>query len=260
VATIQIQNVWIEDEGEGEAVLCIHGLGGSSNCWTPLLSAFAGRRVIRPDLPGSGRSALAQQMLSIDLYVDTVVSVLQELDMACVDVVAHSMGTIVAQHLAVKHPDRVKSLALFGPLTAPPDAGRDGIRQRAQLARNKGVAGLQEIADAIVNAATSEETKRDRPVTVALVRESIMRQSAEGYAQSCEALAEAQAAEIDRITVPTLLVTGEQDGVAKPDAVRAMAARIAQAKLVIYPGCGHWTTFEKPGQSRADLEAFYRTV
>ncbi len=257
MATTQVQGVVIETEGDGAPIICIHGLGGSSNNWTPVLPAFTGKKVIRVDLPGSARSPLPSQKLSIDLYVDTVASVLRELDVAKTDVVAHSMGTIVAQHLAIRHPEMVKSLALFGPLLAPPDTGRDGIRQRAALARDKGVAGLQDIADAIVKGATSDETKAQRPVAVALVRESVMRQSPEGYAQSCEALAGAQAAEIDRIKVPTLLVTGDQDGVGKPDAVKAMGERIAGSKVVVFSGCGHWTTFEKPVESSAALQSFY---
>lgn len=97
-------------------------------------------------------------------------------------------------------------------------------------------------------------------MTLALVRESVMRQSPEGYAQSCEALAGAQAAEIERIEVPTLLVTGDQDGVGKPDAVKAMAERIKGAKVVVLNGCGHWTTFEKPAESMAELKRFYEAA
>ncbi|MEX3898368.1 alpha/beta fold hydrolase [Paraburkholderia sp. BR10954] len=260
MATTQVQGIFIEIEGDGAPVVCIHGLGGSSNNWTPVLPAFEGRKVIRIDLPGSARSPLPAQKLSIDSYVNTIASVLRELQVSDADIVAHSMGTIVAQHLAVRHPELVKSLALFGPLIAPPDAARDGMRQRARIARDQGVPGLQEIADAIVKGATSDETRSQRPVTLALVRESVMRQSPEGYAQSCEALAGAQAAEIERIQVPTLLVTGDQDGVGKPDAVKAMGERIAGAKVVVLSGCGHWTTFEKPVETTVELKRFYQVA
>ncbi|MEX3787925.1 alpha/beta fold hydrolase [Paraburkholderia sp. BR14374] len=260
MATTQVQGIFIEIEGDGAPVVCIHGLGGSSNNWTPVLPAFEGRKVIRIDLPGSARSPLPAQKLSIDSYVNTIASVLRELQVSDADIVAHSMGTIVAQHLAVRHPELVKSLALFGPLIAPPDAARDGMRQRARIARDQGVPGLQEIADAIVKGATSDETRSQRPVTLALVRESVMRQSPEGYAQSCEALAGAQAAEIERIQVPTLLVTGDQDGVGRPDAVKAMGERIAGAKVVVLSGCGHWTTFEKPVETTAELKRFYQAA
>jgi pimeloyl-ACP methyl ester carboxylesterase len=95
---------------------------------------------------------------------------------------------------------------------------------------------------------------------LALVRESVMRQSPEGYAQSCEALATAQSAAIEQIDVPTLLVTGDQDGVAPPANVAAMAARIAGSRQVVLDGCGHWTTFEKPQRCMQELEQFHASL
>jgi pimeloyl-ACP methyl ester carboxylesterase len=260
MTTTLIKSVAVEVDGDGHAVLCIHGLGGSSNNWTPVLSAFEGMQVIRPELPGSARSALPSQPLSIDLYVQTLADVLGELGISKAHVVAHSMGTVVAQHLALKHPELVASLVLFGPLLAPPEQGRPGIRARAALSREKGIAGVQEIADAIVKGATSAETKAQRPVTLAVVRESVMRQSPEGYAQSCEALAGAQAAEIEKIAVPTLLVTGDEDGVGQPAAVKAMGERIAGSRVTVLAGCGHWTTFEKPAECAQELKGFYQSL
>jgi 3-oxoadipate enol-lactonase len=95
---------------------------------------------------------------------------------------------------------------------------------------------------------------------LALVRESVMRQPPEGYAKSCEALAAAQPAAIDGIRVPTLLVTGDQDGVASPATVASMSERIAGAQQVVLPGCGHWHTFEKPAACAQELERFHATL
>lgn len=53
-----IEDMAVEISGDGEPVICIHGLGGTSNTFQPQMSALAGRRVIRPDLAGSGRSDL----------------------------------------------------------------------------------------------------------------------------------------------------------------------------------------------------------
>lgn len=248
--------VEIDGDSTGEPLLCIHGLGGSSNFWTPLGAAFAGFKLLRPDLPGSARSALPQDKLSIAGYVAALVQLLDDLDIAAVHMVAHSLGTVVAQHLAVSHPTRVKSLALFGPLVAPPDAGRPGTLARAQLART-GMAAMQEIADAIVQAATARETKAQQPAVLALIREIVMRQPPEGYAQSCEALAAAQSAAIEQIAVPTLLVTGDQDGVAPAANVAAMAARIPGSTQTVLAHCGHWTPFEQPRQCIEQLQHFY---
>lgn len=258
MTTSLINGVFVEDQGEGsEVVLCIHGLGGSSNTWTPLLTAFEGMRVIRPDMPGSARSPHPEKPLSIASFVASVVGILDVLDLASVHVAAHSMGTIVAQHLAVAHPSRIKTLALFGPLAAPPEPARPATLARAALSRT-GEVGMQEIADAIAKAATSKETKVERPVAIALIRESVMRQTSEGYARSCEALAAAQPAEIEKITAPVLLVTGSEDGVGSPAGVQALAARLANSKVAILEGCGHWTTFEKPFECMEALENFYQ--
>ena len=260
--TTQVLNgLAVEVDGEGAALLCIHGLGGSSNNWTPVLPALGSFRCIRPDLPGSARSPLPAdgKALSIARYVDAMLRLLAALDVGAVHVMAHSMGTIVAQHLAVRSPGLVKSLALFGPLAAPPDAARSNIADRANAARG-GVAGMQEIADAIVKAATSTQTREQQPAVLALVRESVMRQSPEGYAQSCAALADAEAAALERIDVPTLLVTGDQDAVAPVANVRAMQERIVGSRLVVLDGCGHWTTFEQPQRCIKELETFYAAL
>ena len=245
--------------GHAEALLCIHGLGGSSNTWTPVMAAFEGFTIMRPDLPGSARSNLPDEKLSIEVYVDAIDRLLIKLGVDAVHVVAHSLGTIVAQHFAVRFPEKVKSLALFGPLVAPPDAARLNITARAALARN-GVSAMQEIADVIVNGATSKETKADQPAVLALVRESVMRQSSEGYAQSCEALAAAQPASIEAIHVPVLLVTGDQDGVAPVANVTPMNQRIGGSRMALFDGCGHWTTYEKPQACMQELQHFYASI
>jgi Predicted hydrolases or acyltransferases (alpha/beta hydrolase superfamily) len=116
---------------------------------------------------------------------------------------------------------------------------------------------MQEIADVIVAGALSGDTRLGQPVTVAMVRESIMRQDPEGYAQSCEALAGAQPPDLQAIACPTLLVTGDEDGVAPPQSVRMLAERIAGARTVVYSRCGHWTPFERAADCLRELKSFY---
>lgn len=258
MGTQYIEGLAVEVEGEGAPVVCLHGLGGDSNTWTPLMRALRGYRVVRIDLPGSGRSGAASDALSIEQMVANVSAVCRRLDVAAAHFVGHSMGTIVCQHLALRHPALVKTLALFGPLACPPDAARPNIRARAEKARSGGAAALQEIADAIVQGATAGSTRESLPVVVALVRESVMRQDAQGYARSCDALAAAQSAALEDIRVPVLLVTGEEDGVAPPPNVREMARRLPQARVEVFGRCGHWITFERPAECAQQLQAFLR--
>lgn len=251
----------VEEEGEGPVVVCVHGLGGSSNTWTPLMPAMARHRVIRIDLPGSGRSQRVEGPLSIDRYVEAMLDACTRLGVTRAHWVGHSMGTIVVQHIAVSQPKLVASVALFGPIVAPPDAARAAMKARAIKAR-EGAAGMHEITQGLVNAAVSADTRARLPVTVAFVRESLMRQDGDAYARSCEALANAQAAAVERIEAPVLLVTGDEDGVAPPQAVRAMADKLHGAKntrVVVLPRCGHWTPVERPEECQRELREFLAT-
>jgi len=249
-----VERIAFEIEGDGEPVVMIHGLGGTSNVFLPLAAAFARHKRVRFDLPGSGRSAGFEGELGCQLFVDKTLLVMDRAGVRSAHVVAHSMGTIVAAHLAATHPDRVKSLALFGPLLAPPDPARSAIRARGAKARE---GDMQPIADALVQGSTSSETKQKRPVAVAFVRESLMRQRPSAYARSCEALAGMQAADTAAITCPTLLVTGDEDAVSPPSSVRAMGDRIKGSRVEVLRGCGHWTPVEKPEECVNLLNRFY---
>ena len=251
--------VVVEEEGEGDAVVCVHGLGGSSNTFTPLMPALARHRVIRVDLPGSGRSSRAEGPLTIERFVETLLSACNRLGVARAHWIGHSLGTIVCQHLAVASPKLARSIALFGPLIAPPEPARVAMRARAAKARNEGIAGMHEIALGLVNAALSADTRQRSPLAVAFVRESLMRQDSDGYARTCDALAEASAAAVERIEAPVLLVTGDEDGVAPPQAVRVMAEKLHSAKstrVVVLPKCGHWTPVERPEECGRELRDF----
>lgn len=255
MSTRYLDGLAVEIDGEGTPVVCVHGLGGSSNNWTPVMRALSGHRVVRIDLPGSARSAGVTGALSIQRFVDSVVSVCQQLNIHNAHFVGHSLGTIVCQHLAAQRPHMVRSLALFGPLACPPEAARPNIRARAAKAAEGSVA-MQDIADAIVNGATSGLTRETQAAAVALVRESVMRQDPLGYSRSCEALAGAQSANLEEITAPVLLVTGDEDGVAPPGAVREMASRLREAQVEVLNRCGHWTTFERPAECAQLLGSF----
>jgi 3-oxoadipate enol-lactonase len=253
------ERVAVEDEGEGDAVVCVHGLGGSSNSFTPLMPVLARHRVLRIDLPGSGRSQSAEGSLSITRFVDAVQSACQRLGVTRAHLVGHSLGTIVCQHLAVAAPALVRSLTLMGPLMAPPDAARSALRARADKARSEGLLGMHAVTHALMQGAVSAHTREQLPLAVAFVRESLMRQDAACYANTCLALADAQAAAVDRITAPVLLITGDEDGVAPPQAVRLMAEKLhsaASTRVVVLPRCGHWTPIERPLECQRELGEF----
>lgn len=253
-----MDHIAVEESGTGSPVVCVHGLGGSSNTWTAMHPSLDAHRFIRIDLPGSGRSKLPQEELSLALLVQCLQTICKRLGIAQAQWLGHSMGTIVLQHLAVAAPSLVKSMVLFGPLAEPPEAAREIIRNRAEKIRSGGIQGLQEVTDALLITAVSEHTKRNNPSAYAYVRESLMRQSPLGYAATCEVLSQARSADIERISSPVLLVTGEEDKVSPPETVHALARRFTSGKSVVFTRCGHWTPIEKPHECAREARAFLK--
>ena len=95
MATRTIERMAVEIDGQGDTVVMVHGLGGTSNTFTPQIQGLVSRfQVIRPDLPGSGRSALIEKA-SIDSFVETLARALGALGVVRASFVGHSMGTII---------------------------------------------------------------------------------------------------------------------------------------------------------------------
>ncbi len=254
MATRFIERMAIEVDGQGEPLVMIHGLGGTSNAFTPVIDGLARQlQVVRPDLPGAGRSPTSGRP-SLEELADTIVRAVTALGIGRANFAGHSLGTIVCFHIALRNPRLVKSLALIGPLLAPADSARQGLRDRAAVARAQ---GMQPVADTLAQATTSAATRREQPVTVALIREMLMRQDAEGYARTCEALAEAAPPEVATVKCPVLLVAGDEDPIATATGARAIAARLSGARTRVLSRCGHWVMFERAKETAAALEEFF---
>jgi pimeloyl-ACP methyl ester carboxylesterase len=254
MSSLTVERMVVEVQGDGLPAILVQGLGGSSNTFEPQMEVLRGCRVIRPDLPGSGRSPTPDGPLTIEGLAEGLIRMARSLGADKVHFAGHSMGTIICQHVAVMEPKLVASLALFGALTEPPEAARAGLKKRAAQARTDGMA---EIAEAVKTAGTSNTSKANNPAAAAFVRESLMRQCPNGYALTCEALAGARAAEARRIACPTLIVNGDEDQTAPASMARALGDQIERAEVTILPRCGHWAPLEQPKEVNDLLKRFY---
>lgn len=238
----------VEDQGSGPAVVLVHGLGGNLSLWSGWMPVLQGYRCLRIDLPGCGLAPAASQPPSVASLAASLLAMCRRLEVVRAHWVAHSMGTLVCQRVAVQEPSRVASLALFGPLSAAPEASRRALEQRALRAREGGLAAMHTIADNLAQATLSAQTRRDEPLADAFVREVIRRNHPMSYALHCEALAHAQGEPLEVVEAPTLLVTGDEDSVTPPQMMRSIAGRLSSSTLVqshALRGCGHWTPIER---------------
>jgi pimeloyl-ACP methyl ester carboxylesterase len=136
-------------------------------------------------------------------------------------------------------------LVLLGPVRAQPETAKAGTRARAALVREK---GMSAVADTIVQNATAAAARVAHPLAAALIRELLLGQNAEGYAQACEALAAAQNPDLGAITAPVLLLAGDDDKVSPESLCEAMKKELGKAKVsaATTKDCGHWTVPEAP--------------
>jgi len=257
MTSIHLVGMTVDSDGEGPPIVMLHGLGGTSNSFQAMVAALAGFRIVRPDLPGAGRSPLPAQQLNLRFLVEAIERATAHLGVGRAHIVGHSFGTLIAQHLAANRPERVASLTLFGPILEPQDAARERLRHRAATARQE---GMCTVADQLTGSVLSTTTANDNPVAVAFVRESHMRQDAEGFARSCEALAQAEKADHRLIDCPTLIVTGDEDAVGPASIARELADKIGNAKTVVLHRCGHWTPIEKSKECGKLLSEFVRGI
>src|SRR5699024_9174556 len=123
--------------------------------------------------------------------------------------------------LAARHPEKVSKLVLLGAVRPPGEDGQKAQRERATTVRGQGTLA---VAPGVVANALAARTHQEQSSTVALVRELVMGQPAEGYARNCEALAGASDPGPVNSDLPLLLITGTEDKVGPPEASHEIAA------------------------------------
>jgi len=229
--------------------VCVHGFCQSSAYWAPTLDRLAkiGVAGIAVDLPGFGRSADAPGPYTMEAYADAIARLLDARDLARVIVVGGSMGGVVAQHFALRHPDRLARLLLVatGGFTADPAAALAKMDQM-----EAGPWGDAEIA-AQVNGFFHNPPPPDRIVEYRRIA---------GMANRAAAVAAGRSNPRSRtferlggIAVPTLIIQGRHDRARTPEHGAAMRDRIPGARLVVLEGSGHTPQLEEP-------EAFYEVA
>ena len=231
--------------GQGDPVVLLHGWGTSSEnlagLATCLLPAF---RVVSVDLPGFGWSQAPSVAWGTADYAQHIAEFLDEIEIPRAAFVGHSFGGRVAFHLAAHTPGRVSRLILVASSGVRPKRGLRyhlgvGItRGLGRLAALPGFGGVGERAlsrwRAKVGSRDYRAAGRLRPTLVKVVNEDLTPL-------------------LPRVQAPTLLLWGDQDQEVRRPAVEVMAATIPGARLVVFPGAGHFPFQDAP-------DAFCRAV
>ncbi|OAI48387.1 hypothetical protein AYO44_07065 [Planctomycetaceae bacterium SCGC AG-212-F19] len=258
-ATVNGSSIFFESQGEGPPIVFVHGLGGTSNVWHAqrvVLSRYF--RVVTFDLTGSGRSDKTRRGYSIEGWADDVAALMDHLGLQDAVVVGHSMGTVIVQKFAAKHPQKAKAIVLAGALVELGPPGKEAFAKRAETVESQGMIG---VADQVLQGALSPGTRERNLALTGLVREMLLANCPNCYAGHCRALIAGSAkADQARITCPTLLVVGDQDPVTPLGLQRQIAAAIAHSSIRIVPNTAHLTMLETPEAFNTILLEFLATI
>jgi 3-oxoadipate enol-lactonase len=257
---------WIawRDEGPREPgvaedpVLLIMGLGASSRLWFRLLPWLTREhRVIVFDNRGTGRSAPVRGRLTMGGLAEDAVTVLDAAGIERAHVVGASMGGMIAQHMALDHRDRVRSLVLA--CTTP--GGRSGAPPWRLLASAavRPLLGPRRSFPLVAPSLYASATLRDHPDRVADDLDRRMADSTSPltlYAQlGAIALHDTRPRLSELEGMPVLVVHGLEDRLVPPARARELAELIPGAQLELIPACGHLLTTDAEKQTAGAILA-----
>jgi pimeloyl-ACP methyl ester carboxylesterase len=231
------------------ALLMIMGWGGDHTAWAFQLPVLAERfRVLALDNRGAGQSEQPDVPYTIAGMADDAVAVLDAAGVERAHVCGASMGGMIAQELALRHPGRVLSLQLHCTLARSDAYGALLVRS---LLGVKARGDREEFARALLPWILCRRTAAEQPGLVqALVQRAVEHPyptSYTGLARQAEAIAAHDTLDrLGRIRVPTLVTVGAEDIMVPPAFSRELHARIPGAELAVIPDAGHVHFIEQP--------------
>jgi pimeloyl-ACP methyl ester carboxylesterase len=249
-----------ESTGEGPAVLLIAGQGMTVAGWWATTPVLAGSfRVIAFDNRGTGGSSRMRWPYTVAQMADDAVAVLDAAGERSAHVYGISLGSLVAQELALRHPDRVDALVLgsssaggFAAYKPPPSSFAQTFLVRA------GTMGPEEAEWAAVPYTYAEKTRRlhgDRIATDIAHRMSSPPEPV-AYMHQAGAVATHDAYDrLNQMVAPTLVVHGEQDVFIPPANALVLAERIPAAELRLWPDAAHMFPIDEP-QADGEIARF----
>jgi pimeloyl-ACP methyl ester carboxylesterase len=225
-----------ERSGAGYPVVCVHGFCQSGAYWEPTLDRLAevGVAGLAPDLPGFAGSAGLGGPYTMEAYADALARVLDGRGIRRVVLAGGSMGGVVAQHFALRHPERLARLLLVatGAFTVDPEAALTKAECLATGEWNRTTVASV-VSGFFYRPPQTDEMDRFERIALSASQPAAV-EAARSNARS------RTFEQLGRIKVPTMIIQGRHD--------RAMQERIRECRIVVLEQSGHTPQLEEPDQ------------
>ena len=236
-------------------VVLLHAVSLDLTYWDAQFSALSQTHdVVAFDWPSHGRSGPLTGEVSFAGLAEVVAAVIEQTVAAPAHVVGLSMGSMVAQHFALNHPELVRSLCLIGSACTFADPARKALRKRAAAIRQGGMAA---VLQASMERWFTPEFRQRRPDVIDRASKSVLACEPAAQAAIWDLIAGLDTQErLAGLTCPTLVLAGSEDPSTPPAAARLIGERIPGARVEIVAGASHMATLEAPEAVSGLLDTF----
>ena len=245
-----------EDKGNGPAVLFLHAFPLSLGMWDDQDALASRYRIIRFDARGFGGSDVGDAILTMDRIADDAAVLIERLRLGPVILAGCSMGGYAALAFAQKHASLLRGLVLVD--TRAGADSPEARKGRGDLAAKVMKEGPQAALDAFLPKVAGETTKESRADVMARLKDMMLATSPQGISDGLHGIAARPDSTpfLREISVPTLVVCGEEDVITPRAEAEALQRGIKGAELAMIPKAGHLPSMETPEAFNAVLQAF----
>jgi pimeloyl-ACP methyl ester carboxylesterase len=250
-----------EDKGAGTdrmPLVLVHGHPFDRTMWAPQLAEFPRtRRVIVPDLRGYGASPVVPGVTPLPVFADDLAHLLDALGVDRFVLAGLSMGGQIAMECWSRFPERIAGLVLAD--TSPAAETEEGRRARSDMADRLLREGMRGYADEVLYRMVAPSAD---PEVAAHVHRMMTSTPPGGAAAALRgrALRPDYRPLLPTVTVPALVVVGEEDTYTPVPDARALHAALPDATLRVVAGAAHLPNLERPAEFNQALEEFLKRV
>lgn len=238
---------------QAQVVVLSNSLMSTHRMWDPQMRSLTEKyRVLRYDTRGHGGSETTSGPYTMDMLSEDAYSLIDEIGLGPVHFVGLSMGGMIAQRLAVSHPEIVRSISLCDTASHMPT--KEMWNERIDVARNQGIQGHLETT---IKRWFRPNFIESSPGAIGFVEQMILETGVEGYIACSTAIRDMYQTDIlQEISAPVLILLGRQDPACTYEQAKVMQEKIPHAEFYAIEEAAHLSNIEKPAEFNSALRSF----